>query len=467
MSFFVVPSSVNLKSLESAAKRQMQLSLKQAVSRLSLELEAKKTYDINVLVLAPTILVPADFTKSSSELLVVDLGKLVFKSDNDGDRSKRARSQNFEEKDFYDRFDLEVNEIQVVQTTLMDRWKEKIDNQQIDDPELLERIDIGLKIAKRITPDALNANVKIDGSISHVKLNFSPEKFHRITGIINNIIDLADNPTGKARDIKMEGTLKFVSGPEFVQNKEFRAELLDNGELFLYKSSSAKAIAKLDCVSGNNVVMFDNHGQYGLSKKYKRTDSWKLSETQFACILYGTNDTDFIIDAGTEEKRKEWCSALHECYLDHSMHHANIHEGKITSFEESASLEDDRKRKKVSLQFAVPEFTINVFQDKAHKLIPLTSLTIQNLNAAVDVRRFDTYVDIHLQKFLIDDLLNNQTVMTSRGSEELANFCLTAVTDRRSALYDKGSDLFMSLKCGELDALFEANFVGACTKYVF
>jgi hypothetical protein len=116
-----------LRSLESATRRQLQLSLKQAVSRLSLELEAKKTFDINVLVLAPTILVPADPSSTRSDMLVVDLGKLVFASDIDRDRSKRAKSQVFEEKDFYDRYHLDLNEIQIIQTTLQDRWEQAVE----------------------------------------------------------------------------------------------------------------------------------------------------------------------------------------------------------------------------------------------------------------------------------------------------------------------------------------------------
>jgi hypothetical protein len=254
--------------------------------------------------------------------------------------------------------------------------------------------------------------------------------------------------------------------PERVQNEQYNAELLDNGVLQFYKNStSGKPNVKIDCVHSNQVVIFDKAAQYGASRKYKRTEQWHLTDSQFAVILYGTHDTDFIIDAETETNRKQWCEALHACYLDHSMHHANVLEHKDVIYEENASLQDDRTRKNLSLSFALQEFTVNVSgRDKSKHPVPLASLTISNVLALFNLRRFDMDLDVKLQSFFISDLINNQRVLTSSGSHDLANFKFTFLTDRRSALYDKGSDMYMSLDCSELNALLEPNFVGACAR---
>jgi hypothetical protein len=157
LAFFTIPSTVNLKVLENAAKRQIQSAAQQAVSQLRMALEAKMIFDINLMILAPTFIIPEDFTKPS-DILLLDLGKLQLKSDIDRDeRSKRIKNQTVEEKDFYDRFDLEMSDIQVIHT----KWEHWSSDVPISvaiekDPlksQILEKVNIKLKFEQCITPN--------------------------------------------------------------------------------------------------------------------------------------------------------------------------------------------------------------------------------------------------------------------------------------------------------------------------
>jgi hypothetical protein len=83
-----------------------------AVDELRLALENKYAIDILLEIKAPNLIIPVDSEDPNSKFLFFDFGRFHLKSDIDTKRKEKITSENVKNSDFYDRFYLNMSDIQ-------------------------------------------------------------------------------------------------------------------------------------------------------------------------------------------------------------------------------------------------------------------------------------------------------------------------------------------------------------------
>jgi hypothetical protein len=311
MSFFVVPSFIDLKLFKKQVKRMATAVTRQAQDELKRILEEKWTMDINFEIQAPSVIFPERTNDEETGILLLNLGQLHLRSNLEGVKERKERlasGETVDENDYYDHFKLDIDDVQALQTSntdyrqALEETAEKLStegegenylSQAIEDKahHLLEKVSIRVNIAQSLILNSPELAVtKLDAHMKKVKANISATKLARLVPIINSVIQLMDNPTGvETKKLKMKGRLKVVRAPPLPEltaegekeqkvtfarkdksNEEYYAELLDGGTLNLYDvreeqkdRRQRRPIASINTVAFRAEI-FDHNHNFGM-----------------------------------------------------------------------------------------------------------------------------------------------------------------------------------------------------------
>ncbi|KAL9658375.1 hypothetical protein ABK040_015695 [Willaertia magna] len=455
LSFFVVPSNLDFSVLQNLAKKQLQDWQKQALTQLKIALESKMLIGLDVLILAPNFIVPIDHKDPQSKVLLLDLGQLVFKSDIDKkEREKRIKNETVEEKDFYDRFDLEMSNIQALISDVQSVKNSSYLSVQSSRVELIEKVNFTMKLGILITKAPNLAETTLEGTIPAIRVNLSPSSMNTVIQLINNIMVLVDNPTGNNKDdVEISGYLKMKSLISNNEWKRYWCELMENGKLMLYASENdlkpagliylndpSVSVKQLDendenigpnrwCVtipqeSGNTNVYFEVENNVLLPKWYQLMQAKTISQAKFS-----------VEETPTSEK-----------------------------LEEENGKDADQKAVQLKLKLGLNELSASVsFSRKVNGSVveaPLTDLKFQGFTFEMLGRKYDTIMNFGLKSFTVSDntsqAIDKYLLMSDLSSEQLlAVLKLIIVSDPNSEFYAKNADVILDFIFHKLTIYFD------------
>ncbi|EFC49928.1 vacuolar associated sorting protein [Naegleria gruberi] len=435
LSFFIIPSNLDFSALQNLAKKQFESLQQQALTQLKVALESKMLIALDVLILAPTFIIPIDYKDENSKIVLLDLGKLKFKSDIDKkERERRIKNETVEEKDFYDRFDLELSNIQAVITDVPSYNKQTTTNSF----QLIEKVNIFTKLGILITNDTNYAGTKIEGTIPSIKVNLSPLAMNTIVNVANNFLVLVDNPTGNSKeDVEIKGALKIKS--DLLTNGEFKpywTEVTENGKIMLYTTEN-------DMKPSGCIYIDDRSIEYQLSDKNP-----DLTENQLAIVIpQESGPTTVIFEAESKTLLDKWFTLMSTKNVNKKLSF------ELSNNEKSHNEEEKQKNVKLKLNFNLGEFCASLIYNKKvgeneFTEMPLTDIKLQDFGVDMAIRHYDTIMNFSLKTFTISDKTTTATdkyILTSdlQSDKKLADLTLIQVSDPLSEHYKRNADLLL------------------------
>ncbi|KAL0477092.1 vacuolar protein sorting protein VPS13 [Acrasis kona] len=478
LAFFTIPSTINLKVLEEVARKQIQSSVQQAASQLRLALEEKKVFDIKVEIVAPTFIIPEDFTRIG-DILMLDLGRFQLRSDIDKEqRSKRIKSQSIAEDDYYDKFKLDISNIRVIHTNHHELVSE---HSTFDDGQILENMKIGLELDQCISQNTVKyANTRINLTIPRVKFNVSPGKVNLLIKVMNNVMELVDNPTGiESKQLKMKGSLIMLnSDQQQQQQSEYYAELRDGGNLLLYASHHQRRqpLINVNVVRNGAAVsdVADRQDQFQIT--LQRTNNQPSQVLTFQC--------DSALG------KRNWCESFREAVVINQQYEMVAPKMTASDQQQQQSQAVDAadhnstglSDKQVTLlaKFSLQEFCVELIRTRSqsNQQVPLGQVSLQNFSGQCKVRTYDVQLDARLQSFTVTDLTvkdKRKDLLTSTSTnttgdgvqKNLAEFQFIQVKNQNSDLYDLNADMKVGIILHKLHFFFEPIFLATVVKFIF
>ncbi|KAK5580128.1 hypothetical protein RB653_000141 [Dictyostelium firmibasis] len=207
--FFHDPN-LDITNISNRAGAHLEDFKEQAKMQLQDAIDNHKVLGLAVNIHAPVIFVPEDVINERSNILIIDLGKLVVRSDTSAfvkGSNKLAGSTS--EIDLYDKFNVSFESIQVL---LSDDLKSAIGTEKKQTPtiggigdkqghslkhhsSIIRKFDIQLKIFSSIQQNNLTmTKLKIKGELPKFDFYLSDKKFKQLLSILNAIT--ADIPVG-------------------------------------------------------------------------------------------------------------------------------------------------------------------------------------------------------------------------------------------------------------------------------
>lgn len=477
ISFFVVPSSVNLQFIEEAAKKQLNNIQQQALTQLRMALEDKKVLDISVMIRAPRLIIPKDCSDDSSEIILVDLGKFRLKSDIDREaRTKRIKEETVEEKDFYDRYDFELNDIQVL---LVPNKASFGVEEQLEQNPLLHKVNIGMQFANCITRHPTYPATKLEGKIPKVKLVFSPKKFDTLMFTVYRILELVDNPTGtSSARLSKKGLMKvrqYCSNSDRLEEiktmavsdefKEFDAELRQDGRLLLFDRETTTLVGRkpIACVSltTHSIKLID-----GSESKIENVTS---EDIVLRLPQADKNTSDIYVVLRPSADKELWKEKLADSLLTYASY--DLVKPSVTSIpSENTTIQTSNKANTINmkLNLVLEEFDVLVnFADPTKKNsteeLPLAQLKLSTLTVDVMARKFDQEVVFKLRTLEVEYLLQrvdeaSRYILHSTGNDntgDIAEIRLVLCSHEHSEQYSLNADTSLSMKFATFNLYFD------------
>eukprot|EP01132_Coremiostelium_polycephalum_P006743 gene6743-8360_t len=150
-------------------------------------MDRHKTLSLNVNVFAPVILIPENVLSNNSNGLIIDLGKLGVKSDISSAIKGKIVSD-AKEDDFYDKFNLSLESVQVLLTSDLLSWTDHKSLKKDPKAHIIDQFDILLKLYSCIQPDNLTLpKIKVSGELPTFKMNLSDKKFKQLLSIVEAV----------------------------------------------------------------------------------------------------------------------------------------------------------------------------------------------------------------------------------------------------------------------------------------
>lgn len=444
LSFFIIPSNLDFSTLQSLAMKQFENLQQQALTQLKVALESKMIIDLNVLILAPTFIVPLDHKDENSKVVLLDLGKLKFKSDIDKiERARRIKNETVEEKDFYDRFDIELSNIQAMITDVSSFKNNTYVSESSNSFQLVEKVNVGLKLGLLITNDPNYAGTKLEGTIPNIKINLSPMAMNTIIKITNNFLVLADNPTGNSKeDVELKGAMK-VKSDLLTDNqwKNYWAELTENGRLMLYTNEN-------DLKAAGCIILNERSVEY-----QERDKNSELNALQWCAVIpQDTGPTTVYFEVENQNVYDKWFNLM----ITKNVNRKLVLD--ITNTENAENEEVRQKKVNFKLTFNLGEFCASLVYNKKMDNtenspiidLPLTDIKLQDFSVDMAVRNFDMIMNFSLRAFTISDKttrLTDKYIITSdlQSDKRLADLTLIQVNNRESEYYGRNADLLLDV----------------------
>eukprot|EP01094_Clydonella_sp_ATCC50884_P020473 TRINITY_DN4260_c0_g2_i1.p1 TRINITY_DN4260_c0_g2~~TRINITY_DN4260_c0_g2_i1.p1 ORF type:complete len:3475 (-),score=1195.12 TRINITY_DN4260_c0_g2_i1:66-10490(-) len=206
-------SSNTLESL----KEQAEISLKYAMDN-------RKKLDVLLEVVAPNVCVPRNFSEDDCAMLVLSLGRLMFRSNFDDIEKSVVRMEHTEEAErdvqvseefFYDAFDVRLTDI----CSYMTQRNADLCALEGRIP-LIDPFDLLINLNVCTVPSAELANLKVSGSLPGLDVWISPKKIGQLLTVVDGFVD-PDDPRMK----KTPAVVEVVDDEEESALAEAQAEL--------------------------------------------------------------------------------------------------------------------------------------------------------------------------------------------------------------------------------------------------
>lgn len=478
--FFVVPNNVNLAALERAARQQFKTLTERAQEQLEMALQNRQTLDLRVNIAAPSVYMPLDCYSKTTEFILVELGRFMVKSkvDKQG-RQKRVESQKAQEQDFYDQFDLEINDTAVLTGQASEKG---LRNDTVQ--TLVDKTTMKMKLMNCITPSNEGlAKIKAAASIPQIKAHMTPKKFEVLMKMLDQITTFTQNPTG---DVSEEvGILKeraLVKGP-VVRRPDTNGNTKDLkwNESYLHFVGTRLLIFDSEKdTKPRSVIELSNKALINTDPSHKEEGF----EHAFCISLPQSdkNTTDFYVYLSDSELRAKWVSSIGIAILGNR---SNLNEeGDAINIEDEEKTpkkkDDDRVISKTQVQFAAAfylgevAFTVgNV--DTDGKDYDVAVMKLQKYSMRYIQRNYDTKVIIELKSVSLLDCVGTvlrdepQYILNSSSASE-SNALSTVnvvMTKPGSPMFDKDAKMTVNTKFDLLTATVEKRPVARLIEYAF
>ncbi|EGG20963.1 vacuolar protein sorting-associated protein 13 family protein [Cavenderia fasciculata] len=165
-------------------------------SQLQEAIDSHKTLALSVNIQAPVIIVPENVLSKTSCALVLDLGNFKIRSDMNQSIKGMVVGNSLSENDFYDKFNLSLESIQLLLTNDISSWNDK-HAQQENKTHLINQFDVHLKLYSCIQQDNLSlTNIKIFGDLPKLSLHLSERKCKQLLALVHSLTaDIPTSPT--------------------------------------------------------------------------------------------------------------------------------------------------------------------------------------------------------------------------------------------------------------------------------
>ncbi|GAM28695.1 hypothetical protein SAMD00019534_118710, partial [Acytostelium subglobosum LB1] len=172
--FFTNQDAIDLTNITNMAGDYIDNFTEKTKMQLQEALDTHKTVALHVKIQAPVIIIPENVTIKNSNALVLDLGSFKFESDAANQKIKGKLVSSTSEDDFYDRFNLSLESVQMLLTNDIHSWNDKrVQSEQRT--HIINQFDVHLSIFSCIQQDSLTlTKVKIKASPA---LESSSEQF--------------------------------------------------------------------------------------------------------------------------------------------------------------------------------------------------------------------------------------------------------------------------------------------------
>jgi hypothetical protein len=480
-SFFVVPSNVNLGEVNKSVRASAAAVRDQAAMQLVEALADQSIIELKIRMQAPVVIVPENVYDPETNLILVDLGELIMSTDERNLKREKGKFllANVQEDDYYDRFNIALTDVRLVQTTNTELKRlstaKKIGEADPWSNLLTFPVSIEVTVDRCLISNTEDfAVIKVDGTMSPTCFDVSPEKIRRILKIANTMAKLSDTPKSmESALIAMNGAVEIVSGP--IAPGMYQFELQDSGILRIAQTGdeNAIAIATIDVISEGTTLI-----------DQRTSPTVIISQDQFGIILpYGEEEIVFVF---ASDDKSLWYRAIHALQLSREPPVPDLEEElEKPVLQEIPEQVERLARKKVNLQliFALEELSLHfsAATERGTPEQPLVSILFERLVVGVISRTYDNSIFVKLKSFSVMDRSPNVSikyVLTSRDSDlvseelyyrkiqsdvdkrdDVLQFDMKQIGNSKSEFYAEGSNLIMSLSIRNLHLLFDPAFV--------
>lgn len=419
LAFVVIASStVDLSAIEEIARRSLASVQQQAQTQLKLALENKKVVDLDIKIKAPIIILPETCAAvSDTPMIIIDLGHLFIKSDIDiMERKRRLENQEVSESDYYDKFKLGVNNIQI-QTSTFFTWSERgIGSNE----QLLENVNFDLKLEQCVTPSNNQLpKLKAIGGIPSISFNISVDNIEKLIRIFNSFIVLMNDPTGANKQEMMQviGPVNSREQKESDEWVDYVVELRESGNIVLYKQMEDRN--PVCTISLVNVQIKDLHSAWlGSEIVQERIKKIALSERDYRRIFVillpqGEKGDDLVFMFRCHEAhiRSTWIGMLKEVAIS-SRRGTSVGPVPDNILKEEAisdvpQIDDmDIKKKSITRPNILASFHLGTLSAQIqYRQQIISRIALDRLHIEFENRNFDNTLTLTLHKFSVSDLL--------------------------------------------------------------
>ncbi|XP_071956749.1 intermembrane lipid transfer protein VPS13A-like [Antedon mediterranea] len=188
VSFFTVPN-LNMDNLKAVASTQLMKFAEYSTAGLKYAIENHKTIQLDVDVKSPNILIPEfGSVDKGGHLIVIDLGSLRVFSDLQNETvSLEGATRTEIEEHLYDKFNVHINDIQILLAHTGDNWHESLELRD-SERHLLPSFGLQLSLFNSVQPEYKELpQLKVEAVLPSVKVNISESKLKTLLQFVHHL----------------------------------------------------------------------------------------------------------------------------------------------------------------------------------------------------------------------------------------------------------------------------------------
>ena len=219
--FFTPPTPVDLSKVREQAVARLADIQKNASTRLAEAVKNRQKMELDVVVKAPSIIVPQDPSSSTCDVLVLDLGTLILRSRVAGgdvsDRkidtetlianaNKQSDLTDAYRRGLFDSFSLQLKNFTLFLAEGGDRWRQRTAESKDKKLTILAPFSIPLDLDNAISPAVLTLpSINVNGRITKIAVHVSSRRMRKIMKIVEALTAADDDaeipPASEAKAI--------------------------------------------------------------------------------------------------------------------------------------------------------------------------------------------------------------------------------------------------------------------------
>jgi vacuolar protein sorting-associated protein 13A/C len=213
--FFRRPTSGALDDLSLQIANQLEEIRQRTLQQLTWALENRNVIDLSVNIEAPNVIVPQSFVEEGP-ILVVDLGKLSFKSGLTGGEKERNKKlaqadlsssdsrQLLSEDDFYDKYYIDLTRVRALITGSNENWRAlKTDQKNV--LQIIQDFDVNLVLQLCMVSSETLTKLKISGQLPSLQFYLSSKRCRYFFRILRALLDsLSQESADKAMALQQK-----------------------------------------------------------------------------------------------------------------------------------------------------------------------------------------------------------------------------------------------------------------------